>query len=116
MRRRKAMSKYERKMQIVLFFQLQTEKDNRFVATVARIARALDMTPSQHLRRICDETLDDGLLAAFDVPRKGVCKYTRYYMLHPRRGKPRKGRAIPIRRNGEVVDTLEIAEEFESNA
>jgi len=112
MREPRAMSRLDREWQIFRYVQYGTALDRRFTTTVYATARAIQLRPSHHLRRILDGMVDKGIFASFDVPCKGFCTFTRHYMLHPRRRVSPQLRHVPIKKNGEVVDVLNFEEEL----
>lgn len=103
----RARTRTERKRQILLFLEVETEKVRTFSATAVRIAKALDLSPSAHLRAMANEMVEDGKIISFDVPSQGVVPYRRHYMLHPgKRGKPRSPRKIALTHNGKPAGVM----------
>jgi len=80
--RKKSLTKDERKIHIIQWFRIRIMKDNWDTASLAQIARGLGMSPSSHLRSICESLVDDQFLIPVEINRTG--RWTgRGYMPNP---------------------------------
>lgn len=70
--RRKSLTKEQREIQILKWFaaRIQDHNDKR-IASLAQIGRGLGMSPSSHLRSICEGMVDDKILVAQEFKRSG---------------------------------------------
>ncbi len=70
--RKKSLTKEQREIQIIQWFaaRIQDHNDNS-TASLAQIGRGLGLSPSSHLRSICDGLVDQNILAAKDFKRSG---------------------------------------------
>jgi len=70
--RKKSLTKDERKIRIQQWFagRIQEHNDNS-IASLAQIARGQGMSPSSHLRSICESLVDDNILVAKEIKRSG---------------------------------------------
>jgi hypothetical protein len=80
--RRKSLTKDERKIQIIQWFRIRIMKDNWETASLAQIAGGLGMSPSSHLRKICETLVDDSYLLPVEINRIGRWQ-GRGYMPNP---------------------------------
>lgn len=108
---RKNYSKSERKQQIIASFQIRAEHGKPNEATKYGIARALDVTPSQHLETILKEMVAEGTLSVQERDQRGRWT-TRFYSLtnpvvsyHEKYGR----RRILVKQRGRVAGQLEMA-------
>lgn len=69
--RQRALSREERKLQILTAFTLDLQSGGEGEMTVYDIARALDLTPSTKLRRMVLELVGEGDLKRRDEPIGG---------------------------------------------
>jgi hypothetical protein len=73
--RRRAYSRAERKEQVYLTLMVRVQRMQRPAMTMYQIAKALDMTPSNHLAKILHEMARDGILQCVWVDhRPGIKK------------------------------------------
>lgn len=102
MARKKALSRDERKRQILIAFALEVQQGNDAELTVADIARKLHLTPSTKLRDIVMELVIDGSLDFRDEAIPGIAKFRRLYSPNygvfkkPKDEYGRQGRAVKI--------------------
>lgn len=111
----KALSRSDRKRQILLVFAVDIQTGGEGRMTLADIARDMHLAPSTKLRDMVTELEIEGLLANQTEPIPGVCKFRRIYMptahFDTRTGKPKhEPRTIKInaRRNGQQAMWEEI--------
>lgn len=70
--RKKSLTKDQRKIQIQQWFAGRIQEHNdTSTASLAQIARGLGMSPSSHLRSICENLVDDHILVAKKLVRNG---------------------------------------------
>jgi len=67
----KALSRAERKEQIIIWFAIRIQKHNLSYATSYSIARGLGLSPSQKLRDMLNEMVESGLLDVKEHNKKG---------------------------------------------
>lgn len=111
----KALSREDRKRQIVLAFAVNIQTGGEGRMTLADIARDMHLAPSTKLRDMVHELEIEGLLANATEPIPGVCQFRRIYYptasFDSRTGKPkREVRTIKInaRRSGQQAMWEEI--------
>jgi hypothetical protein len=80
--RKKSLTKDQRKIQVIQWFRIRIMKDNWDTASLAQIARGLGMSPSSHLRKICESLVDDSYLLPVEINRIGRWQ-GRGYMPNP---------------------------------
>jgi len=70
--RKKSLTKDQRKIQIQQWFagRIQEHNDNS-LASLAQIAQGLGLSPSTHLRRLCEALVKDHILIAKKITRSG---------------------------------------------
>lgn len=99
----KALSRDDRKRQILLAFAMNIQTGGDGEMTVADIARMMHLSPSTKLRDMVTELVIDGSIDFRDEPIPGVAKFRRIYSPDPKtfkRPKPHyKGEGKPIRFN-----------------
>jgi hypothetical protein len=69
--RKKALSKDERKAQIITWFAIRIQHDNDDYASAYQIAGGLEMAPSSHLNRIINELVNERKLESATLERAG---------------------------------------------
>lgn len=70
--RKKSLTKDQRKIQIHKLFAGRIQEDNdNSLASLAQIARRLEMSPSSHLRALCESLVSDKILVARKIKRSG---------------------------------------------
>jgi hypothetical protein len=70
--RKKALTKDERKIQIINWFAIRIQRDNEDIASLSEIAKGLGLSPSSHLRAILDEmAYEDETLETSALERPG---------------------------------------------
>jgi hypothetical protein len=69
--RKKALRPEERAIQVINWFAIRIQHDNTDVASLSQIAKGLGLTPSSHLRRICERMVTEGSLTASVLNRSG---------------------------------------------
>ena len=70
--RKKALTKDERQIQIQQCFAGYIQEHNKNeTMSLAQIGRWVGLSPSSHLRKICDGMVDSGVLVAKELKRKG---------------------------------------------
>jgi len=72
--RKKALTKEERKIQVVNWFAIRIQHDNYDFATANQIAKGMGLAPSQKLRNWLYEMVKDGVLHAVEVKKQGRWK------------------------------------------
>jgi len=72
--RSKSLTKDERKIQIIQWFRIRIMTDNYSTASLAQIAQGLGLSPSSHLRAICESLVEDQIILAVELRRKGRWK------------------------------------------
>jgi hypothetical protein len=98
----KALSREDRKRQILLSFALRLQRGETGEMTVAEIAHDLHLSPSQKLRDMVTELVIDGAIDFRNEPIPGITKFRRVYSPNPATFKKpkaeygRQGRAIKI--------------------
>lgn len=75
----KALSREERKVQILQAFRLKIMNGENGDMTIADIARLMHLSASSKLRDMVMELVIDGTLDFTDQPIPGVAKYRRIY-------------------------------------
>jgi len=102
MARRKALTRDERKRQILIAFALELQQGNEPEMTVADVARKLHLAPSTKLRDIIYELVIDGSLKYREESIPGVAKFRRLYSPNynvfqkPKAEYGKQGRAIKV--------------------
>lgn len=113
--KKKALSREDRKRQIMLAFavDLQSHGDGRM--TIADIARKMQLAPSTKLRDMVTELVIDGLLVDEKEVIPGVTKFRRIYspsaLFGPSNGKHKhEQRTIQMKakKNGQMVMWNEV--------
>ncbi len=108
--RKKNLTKDEREIQIIQWFAARIQDNNdTSLASLAQIGRGLGgLSPSSHLRRICDDLVDRGVLVTKEFKRSGRWQ-GRGYRLHKSAYKRPPTRNVTINFS---VKGLRIKEEF----
>lgn len=88
----KALTRADRKDQIILCFAVELNGGKIVEKTVADIARLMHLAPSQKLRDMVMELVIDGVLDFRDETIPGVAKYRRLYALKEPNAKRNKQR------------------------
>ena len=78
--RQKALSTEEREIQVINWFAIRIQHDNKDYATLYEIAKGIGLSPSTHLRLIVSGMVIKGLLHVKDLPKTGRW-FRRGYML-----------------------------------
>ena len=66
------LTKTERKIRIQQWFAARIQEDNdNSLASLAQIARGQGMSPSSHLRALCESLVDEHILIARKLKRSG---------------------------------------------
>jgi len=100
--RQKALSREDRKRQILLAFAVELQQGNTGEMTVANIAKHLHLSASTKLRDMVMELVIDGSLDFRDEPIPGIAKFRRIFspdaktFKRPRTQYKQEGRAIKI--------------------
>lgn len=76
--KQKAFPRHERKVQVVAQFNAWHKNGDTSPKTMGRIARALDLTPSNHFRDLLLEMADEGSLIV-DPPGEAGSHTVRHY-------------------------------------
>lgn len=79
--RKKALSKAEREIMVINWFQIRLQHDNQNYASMYEIARGIGMSPSDHLTRILLWMVEREVLDAKPLGRSGRFESSRGYML-----------------------------------
>lgn len=79
--RKKALSKEEREILVINWFQIRLQHDNEAIASMYEIAKGIGMSPSSHLTRILDGMVAKGILTSEPLNRKGRFENSRGYRL-----------------------------------
>jgi hypothetical protein len=69
--RKKALRHEEREKMVINWFAIRIQHDNEEIASLSQIARGLGMSPSSHLRKICERLVTRGVLEAYVLERTG---------------------------------------------
>ena len=69
--RRKSLTKEERQVQILQYFTERIRVDNWKTASIAEIAKGIGMSPSSHLRKLCEPLAADHTLIKKKLKRSG---------------------------------------------
>jgi len=69
--RKKSLTKDEREIQIINVFQNRVMEDNWSAASLAQIGSVIGLSPSSHLRKLCERIADSGLLIPVKLKRSG---------------------------------------------
>jgi len=69
--RKKALTKDQRKIQVITWFAIRIQKDNDNYASSAEIAKGLGMSPSSHLNKIIGELVTERRLERSTLERSG---------------------------------------------
>lgn len=77
--KKKALSREDRKRQILLVFAIQIQNGGEGECTVADIARSMHLSPSTKLRDMVMELVIEGSLDFRDEPIPGIAKFRRLY-------------------------------------
>jgi len=73
--RKKSLTKEQRQIQIQQWFAARIQEYNdTSIASLAQIAIGLGMSPSSHLRMLCESLVDNGVLVAKELHRSGRWK------------------------------------------
>lgn len=107
MTRWKSLTKDERKIQIITWFAVRIQNNNKEYASSYEIARGLDMSPSSHLRAILEELVGEGRLQAQTLERQGRWQ-GRGYMLTDGTYQPPRKRSISINSKSRPVGQIEM--------
>lgn len=79
--RKKALSKEEREILVINWFQIRLQHDNYEYASMYEIAKGIGMSPSSHLTRILSWMVDKGTLDTRPLGKSGRFESSRGYML-----------------------------------
>ena len=70
--RKKSLTKEQRQIQIQQWFAGRIQEHNdKSIASLAQIAKGIGISPSSHLRSICESMVDSGVLVAKSFKRSG---------------------------------------------
>lgn len=69
--RKKSLTKDQREIQIIHYFQARVQDDNWEEASMAEIGGVVGLSPSSHLRRILESMVDSKLLVPVTLKRSG---------------------------------------------
>lgn len=105
----RAYKREERKRQVLRQFGVWQSNGDTEPKTMNRIAKALDMTPSPHVRDILLELVAEGKLAFVEREKSGRWTARAYYstvknLIAEKYGK----RRVSVKRRGDVIGTLEV--------
>lgn len=107
--RKKSLTKDQRKIQITQWFAARIQDyDDNSLTSLAQIAKGIGISPSSHLRSICESLVNDKILVARKLQRSGRWE-GRGYRLHG------KAWSRPATRNfvvNFVVKGMHYKEEF----
>ncbi len=108
--RKKSLTKDQREIQIIQWFAARIQEDNdTSLASLAQIGRGLGgLSPSSHLRSICDGLVDRGVLVTKEFKRSGRWQ-GRGYRLHKNAYKRPATRNVTV---NYAVKGIRIKEEF----
>lgn len=79
--RKKALSKEEREIMVINWFQIRLQHDNGEYASMYAIAKGIGMSPSSHLTRILHWMVERGVLDTKPLGKSGRFESSRGYML-----------------------------------
>lgn len=105
----RAYSREKRKEQIIGQFAIWQSKNDTEPKTMNRIAKALGLTPQQHVTDMLLELVSEGKLAFVEREKSGRWTARGYYstiktLITEKYGK----RRVSVKRRGEVVGSLEV--------
>lgn len=113
MARKKALSREDRKRQIMLAFAVELQNGNEAEMTIADIARKIQQSPSSRLRDMVTELVIDGSIDFRVEEIPGIAKFRRVYSPNkkaykrPKASYGKQGRAIKINsRQGSFFEVL----------
>jgi len=107
--RKKSLTKTERKIQIHQWFAMRIQEHNdTSQASIAQIARGIGLSPSSAIRALCESLVDDQILIAGKLKRKGRWIGRGYRLSKSAYSQPAK-RNVVI---NFVVKGMKITEEF----
>jgi len=107
--RKKALTKEQRQIQIQQWFAMRIQEHNdKSIASLAQIAKAIGISPSSHLRSICESMVDDGVLVAKSFKRSGRWQGRGYRLAKSAYSRPAT-RNVTI---NFVVRGMKVKEEF----
>lgn len=72
--RKKSLTKEQREIQIINWFQIRIQHDNEDTASMAEIAQGIGISPSSHLRSILDNLVQKQSLSKHVLKRPGRWK------------------------------------------
>ena len=79
--RKKALSKEDREILVINWFQIRLQHDNAEYASMYEIAKGIGMSPSSHLTRVLLWMVDKGTLDTKPLGKTGRFESSRGYML-----------------------------------
>jgi len=107
--KQKAFSRAERKSQIMGQFAIWQSKGDNEVKTMTRIARSLDMSPSQHVTDMLLEMVNEGNLAFVEREKSGRWTARGYYsVIRTLIAEKFLRRTISVSKRGVAVGQLEM--------
>lgn len=69
--RKKSLTKEQRQIQILQWFSNRVMEDNWKTASLAQIAKGIGISPSSHLRKICETLVESKNLIPVKLKRSG---------------------------------------------
>ncbi len=107
--RKKSLTKEQRQIQIQQWFTGRIQEDNdTSLASLAQIARGLGLSPSSHLRSLCEALVNDDILICESFTRSGRWQGRGYRLSKSAYTRPKnKNVVVNFRVNGK-----QIREEF----
>jgi hypothetical protein len=105
--KKKAFTREERQMMVVQWFAIRIQKGNTGFATLAEIARGLDITPSSHLQKIVDGLCFQNKLMWRNHNRPGRWQ-GKEYMLYPGTYRAPRRDPVQVKVRGKAAGQLEL--------
>lgn len=107
--KQRAFSRQKRKEQIIVQFNIWHSKGDTEPKTMTRIARALDLTPQQHVKSILDEMVLEGMLTVEKRDKSGRWTANVYSIINALIKEKYGRRRINVKHRGVVSGQLEMA-------
>jgi len=104
--KRKALTKEERRNQVVMWFAIRIQNNNEAYATPHEIARGLGLEPSTKFRQMLNGMVEDSVLEAVPVAKSGRYPGKVYMLTAGTYVRPR--RTINLNARGRQAGQLEL--------
>lgn len=107
---KKAYSREKRKEHVIRQFGIWYSKGDDQPKSMSRIARALGMTPSQHLADILDEMVMEGKMTVERLEKSGRWAGDYYLVIKSLITEKYSKRRFVVKQRGVVVDSLDVSD------